>query len=103
MNMMVDPNLAASAYSNSSKITGGGGISSANEGVSFVDYLQDKAEDALDTMHASEVMSAKAITGEADVTKVVEAVSAAEVTLNTVMALRDRMITAYQEIMRMPI
>jgi flagellar hook-basal body complex protein FliE len=33
---------------------------------------------------------------------VVEAVNAAEITLQTVVAVRDRIITAYQEIMRMP-
>jgi flagellar hook-basal body complex protein FliE len=32
----------------------------------------------------------------------VEAVNAAEITLQTVVALRDRMISAYQEILRMP-
>jgi flagellar biosynthetic protein FliQ len=34
---------------------------------------------------------------------VVEAVNAAELTLQTVVAVRDRMIAAYQEILRMPI
>jgi flagellar hook-basal body complex protein FliE len=33
---------------------------------------------------------------------VVEAVNAAELTLQTVVAVRDRIIGAYQEIMRMP-
>lgn len=113
MNMMIDPNMAASAYASSSKISAGGasqetlgnikGASSSSDGVSFADLVKGKAEDALDTMRASEVMSAKAITGEADITKVVEAVTAAEVTLQTVVALRDRMISSYQEIMRMPI
>ena len=32
-----------------------------------------------------------------------EAVNAAELTLQTVVAVRDRMITAYQDIIRMPI
>lgn len=111
---IVDPNFAASAYANSSKIVTASYQQSDDEsgavtgsgsagGVSFSSFLKDKAEEALDTMHASEVMSAKAITGEADITKVVEAVTAAEVTLQTVVALRDRMISAYQEIMRMPI
>ena len=48
-------------------------------------------------------MSAMAVTGEADITDVVQAVTSAELTLQTVVAVRDRMISAYQEIMRMPI
>ncbi len=113
MNMMIDPNMAASAYANSQRIavssssesedTSSSSGSGSSGGVSFADLVKGKAEDALDTMRASEVMSAKAITGEADITKVVEAVTAAEVTLQTVVALRDRMISSYQEIMRMPI
>lgn len=108
---MIDPNFAANAYASSSKIAMSGRSEETTDtsgtgdsgGVSFSDFLKDKAVDALDTMRASEVMSAKAITGEADITKVVEAVTAAEVTLQTVVALRDRMISSYQEIMRMPI
>ena len=38
----------------------------------------------------------------ANLQEVVEAVNAAEITLQTVVAVRDRMITAYQEIIRMP-
>jgi flagellar hook-basal body complex protein FliE len=48
-------------------------------------------------------MSAKAVTGEADIVDVVQAVGNAEITLQTVVAVRDRVISAYQEIMRMPI
>ena len=54
-------------------------------------------------MKAGEQMSARAVTGEASLPEVVQAVNAAELTLSTVVAVRDRLITAYQEIMRMPI
>jgi flagellar hook-basal body complex protein FliE len=72
-------------------------------GVSFSDFLKSKASESVDTLRRSEEMSAKAITGEADITDVVQAVSAAEITLQTVVSLRDRMVSAYQEIMRMPV
>ena len=48
-------------------------------------------------------MSAAAIQNKADLTEVVTAITNAEVTLQTVVAVRDRMISAYQQIMRMPI
>jgi flagellar hook-basal body complex protein FliE len=99
---IVDPNIAASAYGNTQSLTNKTG-SGGNDGVSFSDFLQSKATDALETMKASEQTSAQAVTGEADLTDVVQAVTAAEVTLQTVVAVRDRLIGAYQEMMRMPI
>lgn len=54
-------------------------------------------------MKAGEKASAQAVTGEASLTDVVEAVTDAEMTLQTVVAIRDRMLNAYQEIMRMPV
>jgi flagellar hook-basal body complex protein FliE len=44
-----------------------------------------------------------AVSGHTSLQEVVEAVNAAELTLQTVVAVRDRMIAAYQEILRMPI
>jgi len=41
--------------------------------------------------------------GQANVTEVVTALANAESTLNTVVTVRDRVISAYQEILRMPI
>ncbi|NBX04163.1 MAG: flagellar hook-basal body complex protein FliE, partial [Alphaproteobacteria bacterium] len=41
--------------------------------------------------------------GKVDLTDLVTAVSSAELTLNTVVAVRDKVINAYQEIIRMPI
>ena len=61
------------------------------------------AAEAVDTLHSGEKASANAVLGTANLTDVVEAVTAAELTLQTVVAVRDRMLTAYQEIMRMPI
>ena len=43
------------------------------------------------------------VSGEGDIVDVVTAISAAEMTIETVVSVRDRMVSAYQEIMRMPI
>lgn len=99
---IIDPNAALSAYSRTSNI--GKNISSEeNTGISFSDFLRQKAEDSIQALKSGEQMSAKAVTGEAGIVDVVEAVSAAEMTLQTVVAVRDRLISAYQDIMRMPI
>ncbi|MGB4107074.1 MAG: flagellar hook-basal body complex protein FliE [Alphaproteobacteria bacterium] len=99
---MIDPSIAASAYGNTQGLVNKSGAS-GNDGVSFSQFLEGKATDALETMKSGETTSAQAVTGEADLTDVVQAITSAEVTLQTVVALRDRLISAYQEIMRMPI
>ena len=71
--------------------------------MTFSDFLKQQAAKSVDTLRKGEAMSAKAVTGEADMIAVVQAVSAAEITVQTAVALRDRMVSAYQEIMRMPI
>ena len=48
-------------------------------------------------------MSIQGIQGEANVSDVVTAVAEAEVTLQTVVAVRDKVVEAYKEILRMPI
>lgn len=69
----------------------------------FETFLQGQLEGAADTMRAGEAESIRALTGRADLQQVVEAVTQAELSLQKVTAVRDRVISAYQEIMRMPI
>ncbi|CAK0755306.1 Flagellar hook-basal body complex protein FliE [Azospirillaceae bacterium] len=70
---------------------------------SFSSALESVTRSAIGTVKKSEQLSAMAAIGRADLTDVVNAVTNAEVTLQTVTAVRDKVITAYQEIMRMPI
>ncbi len=99
---IIDPNVALNAYSNTAKI-GTKPIGGGEDSITFSDFLREKTAESIKTMKAGEQMSAKAVTGEANLTDVVQAVNAAELTLQTVVAVRDRLIGAYQEIMRMPI
>ena len=103
MDKLIDPNLAARAYSNSSTMPTKSIPVQNDEGVSFKELMSDSIEDSIDVMKAGEKMQAKAVTGDADITDVVQAVTASELTLETIVSLRDRMVSAYQEIMRMPI
>lgn len=72
-------------------------------GQDFASFVKGAAEDALGTMKTGEQMSMKGIAGEADLTDVVQAVNSADITLRTIVTLRDRMVQAYQEVIRMPI
>lgn len=60
-------------------------------------------EQAVDIGRSADVASTRALTGEGSVSDVVLAVSRAELTLQTAVAVRDRVVAAYQEIARMPI
>jgi flagellar hook-basal body complex protein FliE len=101
---IANPAAAANAYATTAKTAGIGNIgSAAGDKVSFGDILKNSAIESIQTLRGGEQASAKAITGEAKLPEVVQAVTAAELTLQTVVAVRDRVIGAYQEIMRMPI
>lgn len=69
----------------------------------FADTLRDAVTGAVGDLRAGEAQSLKAAAGTADINDVVTAVSKAEVTLQTVVTIRDRVIQAYQDILRMPI
>lgn len=105
---MVDISKAAAAYSNALKSAQGqagatGEINAPGNGPSFGDLVTGAVENAITAQHKSEEVSAAAVLGKADLTDVVQAVTNAELTLNTVIAVRDRVINAYNQIMRMPV
>jgi len=102
--MSVPFSNAAAAYANAATQLAKPGLKTeASEGPSFGELLRHAAESSLETLHKGEQMSVQGVLGKADLTDVVTAVQNAEVTLQAVTAVRDRVITAYQEILRMPI
>ena len=100
---LANPAAAAGAYANMAKLGGAAATSPGDEKASFGSLLKTATINSIDTIKAGEVMSAKGVTGEATLPDVVQAVNAADLTLQTVVAVRDRLINAYQDIMRMPI
>ncbi|MCW8915289.1 MAG: flagellar hook-basal body complex protein FliE [Magnetovibrio sp.] len=69
----------------------------------FSNLLGSYLEQANEIGKRSEQMSIQGIQNQANLTDVVTAVSEAEVTLQTVVAIRDKVVEAYKEILRMPI
>jgi flagellar hook-basal body complex protein FliE len=51
----------------------------------------------------ADTQATQAISGHGDLTQVVTAVSRAELALQTTVAVRDRVLQAYQDIIKMPI
>jgi flagellar hook-basal body complex protein FliE len=79
---------------------GGAGNNSAND---FSTMVKNFAQNAVNKSEMSEQLSAAAAAGKANIDQVVIAVAEAETTLTTVVAVRDKVLEAYREILRMPI
>jgi|APTNR8051073442_1049403.scaffolds.fasta_scaffold51425_2 flagellar hook-basal body complex protein FliE len=80
-----------------------GVVAETGSGSDFASLLNRAMDDTLSAGRATESLVTKAVTGGAELAEVVSAVAEAEVTLQSVVAVRDRVIEAYKEIMRMPI
>jgi len=94
------------AYKNQLNLMQGADNQAPEEGgqVSFSSMLEKAASDASDTMYKSEATQMQSLTGgKVDLTDLVTAVNNAQLTLNTVVAVRDRVINAYQDIIKMSI
>jgi flagellar hook-basal body complex protein FliE len=102
---MINALAAAKAYANVQKAAGleGGPAESAGPGGGFGEMLKSVMGDAVQASRHAETQMAAQVQGKAELVDVVTAISAAETSLETVMAVRDQVISAYQEIMRMPI
>jgi flagellar hook-basal body complex protein FliE len=100
-------NDAISAYRTAQRgvATGGGMASREAEttGPTFGSMVKEAVQGAIAAQKQSAQVSDAAVKGKADMTDVVLAVSNAETTLQSVIAVRDKVVAAYQEIMRMPI
>ena len=69
----------------------------------FADLVRSAIDEAVRIGERSENLTIQGINEQADVSKVVTAVAEAELTLQTVVSVRDKVIEAYKEIIRMPI
>jgi len=103
----VNPASAIAAYSSTARAAmptaGLEGFEQAPVGPSFSQLVSSAAESALQTSKTAETMSMQAVAGNAEMSDVVTAVANAEVTLQTVVSVRDRVVAAYQDIIKMPI
>lgn len=61
------------------------------------------AESFVDTLRRAESTATGAMTGQADPHALVAALSEAQLAVETVVAVRDRVVEAYMEILRMPV
>ena len=81
----------------------GSDASRAAGGTDFSSMVGDAAESALQTLRQSEQVTTAGVAGKADVQQVVQALGDAEVTMQSVVAVRDKVLGAYNDIMRMTV
>lgn len=100
--MEINANLASKAYSDAltslkpqkpveAETTGGGPDFSA------------MAQDFLKTLQTGEAAVQDGLAGKADAHSVVEALATTELAIETAVTVRDKVVEAYQEILRMPV
>jgi len=102
----MDIKSAVAAYSNIAGITQNNPpdapTKSTSADPSFSDLVTQALGSAVDAGHNAEKVSTLALIGKTDLSQLAVAVSNAEQALNTVVAIRDKMISAYQQISQMP-
>jgi flagellar hook-basal body complex protein FliE len=107
---MATSGIAANAYAQMARLSNpAGGAAGAGDalgdvtGKSFGAMLKDALGAVMDAGHKSDAQAQAVAAGKSNVVDVVTAVAETEVAVDAVVAVRDKVIEAYQEIMRMPI
>ena len=73
------------------------------EGGGFGAAIERAMQQGVEIGRGADAAATQALTGQGSVSDVVLAVSRAELALQTAVAVRDRVVAAYQDVMRMPI
>ena len=105
---MATPGIAANAYASLAKLTDPSGLSkgvgeASSGGPNFGALVKEAVGALSKTSHNSDVQTQAAVNGKANIVDVVTAVAESEVAIDTLVSVRDKVITAYEEIMKMPI
>ena len=102
---MVSPIAAAKAYAAVQKIAADPAATTGSQaaGPSFSELVNNVIGQAIQTSHNAEAQMTAQAKGKADLLDVVTAVSSAQTSLQTVMAVRDQVISAYKEILALQI
>lgn len=102
--MSISFQSAVNAYNQAANMAKNVTPSAGEDGAkNFANVLESTVSSAMNDIRKAEGYTAKALVNQADITDVIMAVNKAETTLQTVIALRDRLVTAHQDVMKMPI
>lgn len=104
-------NAAAAAYGNASRLIQQAAKPTADltalaptaGGQNFADMLASQVQGVVAAGRSSDAMAMDMVNGKANVVDMVTALSESEMAIESMVTVRDRVISAYEEIMRMPI
>ena len=104
-------NAATAAYGNASRLinqaakpnTDLTALTAPSNGGTFADMLAQQVQGVVDAGKTSDAMAIDMVNGKANVVDMVNALSETEIAIESMVTVRDRVISAYEEIMRMPI
>ncbi|MCB1493332.1 MAG: flagellar hook-basal body complex protein FliE [Rhodobiaceae bacterium] len=94
---------AAKAYLNSANPAAKGATPAGTEDTGFGEMVAKALNSAVESGHQTENKITDVVTGGGNMVDVVTAVAETELALQSMVAVRDKVIGAYQEIMNMPI
>lgn len=99
--LTITPLSATNAYS---RVQNGGFDTPPDaSGADFNDVLARAVQSVAEAGHKADAESVKAIAGQGNLTEVATAVTRAELSMQTALAIRDRVVQSYQDITRMQI
>lgn len=108
--MAIPVNAATSAYANAAKLLNQQAkpsalnqLAEAGQGGDFAKMLGQAVQGVVDSGKVADTKAMEMVNGRGDMIDVVTAISQTELAMDTMVAVRDRVISAYEEIMRMPI
>jgi flagellar hook-basal body complex protein FliE len=101
-------NAATAAYSNAARLMNEVASTAQprptpGQGTDFAAVLADAVQGIVEQGRVSEQKAMDLVNGQGNVVDVVTAISQTEMAMDTMVTVRDRVISAYEEIMRMPI
>jgi flagellar hook-basal body complex protein FliE len=103
---MPTPSAAALAYSNLSRLTDASSLAKAGgdaAGGGFASMLKDALSAVKESGQKADSEAHAMVAGKTNIVDVVTAVAESEVAISAIVSVRDKVIQAYEDIMKMPI
>ena len=108
--MALPVSAATAAYANVATLLNNGAakpavnqVADATGGNDFARLLGQAVQGVVDSGRVSDAKAMDLVNGKGDMVDVVTAISQTQLAMETMVTVRDRVISAYEEIMRMPI
>ena len=105
---MASPTIAANAYASAARMLESGGAlgkpaDAGAGGLNFGDVLKEAVGGVLDAGRKSDSQTVAMASGKANIMDVVTAVAETDVAVSTLVSVRDKVIAAYEDILKMTI